>query len=515
MDNITSKLNGIIADINSWCECHGFAVESVYNTCHGTSLQEQLYYLFGVIKTVVESEKNLSDEISSLKSKFAELENFVDEYFKNLDLQDEVNKKIDELVSSGTIGEIIGEKLPEVLTLNTGNYCNSNLAKQIVYATAMSYYMNAWKTRNDTLSYGNYEESTDGNGTALDGEATSFTKMDCSTFVLLSLLGIPYSSSPYNGEKLDDRGNLGFCRQFIETVHNKNGKIRWAYEILQYAYLNKLLYTPKNSDDIQTGDVVFFCWDDEYVSEQTPDWWGHGTFEHCAHVGICVSNCQKFPSRVGLLHCVNTSALTDFQDLYEYSAKLKNQHMYTKIMRPKLSVDNVFLNGLWRFRGDVDKIPVVLNKSAINFSGGKMPSNMTKNKVDKVNGSLSQDNNRYTTPFIPYNVSMFVTNNASSCGYHICYYSLDEQYLSYSENKFVITEGAAYVRIEFYKKDGSELTGSDISAITNSTLTYHTWCDEEQSFICQKDANLKHLDTLFVFKETTKVESQIVLGKNK
>lgn len=107
MYNVDNKLNGIIADIESWCDCHGFAVESVYNTCHGTNLQEQLYYIFGVVKEVVENTLKNNGSVDELSKKFTELKYFVDEYFKNLNLQDEINNKIDELLSAGRFDEMV------------------------------------------------------------------------------------------------------------------------------------------------------------------------------------------------------------------------------------------------------------------------------------------------------------------------------------------------------------------------------------------------------------------------
>lgn len=106
-DISNNRLEGIICDLDTWCECHGFAVESVYNTCHGTSMQEQIYYLFGVVKEVVENGINLNTNYTALSKQFKELKTFVDEYFKNLDIQGEINKKIDELVNSGKLDEMI------------------------------------------------------------------------------------------------------------------------------------------------------------------------------------------------------------------------------------------------------------------------------------------------------------------------------------------------------------------------------------------------------------------------
>lgn len=103
------NIKNIIFDLNNWFECHGFAVESVYNTCHGTSLQEQIYYLMGVCKEICEKTSEVVGMSNKLEKDFTELKTFVDEYFNNLDVQEQINNKLDEMVTSGALKEIISE----------------------------------------------------------------------------------------------------------------------------------------------------------------------------------------------------------------------------------------------------------------------------------------------------------------------------------------------------------------------------------------------------------------------
>lgn len=97
------NIDSIIFDLINWGKCHGFACQSVYDTCHGTSLQEQIYYLMGVVKTLAENTRDVIDVTNGIDKKFNELKEFVDNYFKNLDVQQEINKKIDEMVADGSI----------------------------------------------------------------------------------------------------------------------------------------------------------------------------------------------------------------------------------------------------------------------------------------------------------------------------------------------------------------------------------------------------------------------------
>lgn len=66
-----------------------------------------VYYL----NEVIESQNNVSDNVRELQAQYITLKNYVDTYFDNLDVQEEINKKLDEMVEDGTFDEIINQKL--------------------------------------------------------------------------------------------------------------------------------------------------------------------------------------------------------------------------------------------------------------------------------------------------------------------------------------------------------------------------------------------------------------------
>lgn len=55
------------------------------------------------LNDVIESTNESSDQVATLTTLYNELKSYVDNYFDNLDVQDEINNKIDELVESGEI----------------------------------------------------------------------------------------------------------------------------------------------------------------------------------------------------------------------------------------------------------------------------------------------------------------------------------------------------------------------------------------------------------------------------
>ena len=75
------------------------------------SYYETLCALRNYIGEMVEAVNNNADAVTELQNKFTELQNYVDNYFKNLDVQEEINTKLDEMATDGTLENIINEQI--------------------------------------------------------------------------------------------------------------------------------------------------------------------------------------------------------------------------------------------------------------------------------------------------------------------------------------------------------------------------------------------------------------------
>ena len=88
------------------------------------SYLELLYSLLHYLKeTVIPAVNNNADAVTELQNLYIELKSYVDNYFENLDVQEEINNKLDEMVQDGTLQEIITTYLQinGVLAFNTVN----------------------------------------------------------------------------------------------------------------------------------------------------------------------------------------------------------------------------------------------------------------------------------------------------------------------------------------------------------------------------------------------------------
>lgn len=82
----------------------------------------QLYSkIVEVMKKLIENQNKLQQSQNDVIVAFNNLENYVNNYFANLNVQDEIDNKLDEMAESGELVEIIGQylQLAGVLTFNT------------------------------------------------------------------------------------------------------------------------------------------------------------------------------------------------------------------------------------------------------------------------------------------------------------------------------------------------------------------------------------------------------------
>lgn len=70
--------------------------------------EEQLLWFCNFLQnTVIPTVNNNADAVEELQNLYIELHNYVENYFDNLDVQEEINNKLDEMAENGTLDEII------------------------------------------------------------------------------------------------------------------------------------------------------------------------------------------------------------------------------------------------------------------------------------------------------------------------------------------------------------------------------------------------------------------------
>lgn len=86
------------------------AIPSSYT--EAMTIEEQILYFIDFLQnTVIPAVNNNADTINELIAQFTELYNYVHDYFDNLDVQVEINNKLNEMAEDGTLDTIINQQI--------------------------------------------------------------------------------------------------------------------------------------------------------------------------------------------------------------------------------------------------------------------------------------------------------------------------------------------------------------------------------------------------------------------
>ena len=88
----------------------------------GLTIEEQLLWLCSFLTNeVIPTVNNNGEAVEELQQLYVQLKNYVDDYFDNLDIQEEVNTKLEEMAESGELAELISQYLESqaVIGFNT------------------------------------------------------------------------------------------------------------------------------------------------------------------------------------------------------------------------------------------------------------------------------------------------------------------------------------------------------------------------------------------------------------
>ena len=96
------------------------------------SYMELLAKVVDYLNKVIEDNKTMIDNIDGLLEAYNELQNYVNEYFENLNVQEEINTKLDEMASDGTLTELLSPLIEDYqIQLNVLTQRVNNLSETI------------------------------------------------------------------------------------------------------------------------------------------------------------------------------------------------------------------------------------------------------------------------------------------------------------------------------------------------------------------------------------------------
>lgn len=99
------------------------------------SYYELLCKVIDYLNKVIENENEQNEAIKTLQYNFNVLKKYVDDYFTNMDVQEEINNKLDDMAASGALSDLIRDYLGEVANVKAlGNMMSIDEAKNYISA---------------------------------------------------------------------------------------------------------------------------------------------------------------------------------------------------------------------------------------------------------------------------------------------------------------------------------------------------------------------------------------------
>lgn len=142
MENLTlikpEKVQNII---NKFCYTIGM-IPTSYKV--SLTYEEQIIAIGHYLEeTVIPALNNNAEAVAELQNLFIELKNYVNNYFDNLDVQQEINNKLDQMVADGTLPEIVASYLNSKAIFGFDNVESMKNATNLIngsYAKTLGYY---------------------------------------------------------------------------------------------------------------------------------------------------------------------------------------------------------------------------------------------------------------------------------------------------------------------------------------------------------------------------------------
>lgn len=257
---VINDLPEIIAELNTWCMNYRGFINAIFS--EQITMEEKITKLFWCVKKIAESQE-------SVVTGWGDLYNFVYNYFNNLDLQEEVNTKINEMVNDGTLAKIINEDIFSTLYSKDQNFRGQEINNYVVndfIEVGLTYLANT-----DKLVYGNTTALND----SMDGSPGAY-QIDCSTLVLLMLNGVPYEKSRYalGGDKYNNIPDRPWAQNLYD---DSSGDFKRYANMCAETFWNLGQLFNINSDfsNIRSGDILF------WIGKETP-----GSFRNIVHCAV-------------------------------------------------------------------------------------------------------------------------------------------------------------------------------------------------------------------------------------
>lgn len=184
------------------------------------SYYETLCGLLNYLKNVIiPTVNNNANAVTELQNLYVQLHDYVENYFTNLDVQDEINNKLDQMVENGTLQNILN------------NYTNTtrvyNTHQDMINDTTL---VNNQKAK--TLGYYSINDGGEGDYYIVDNEPTNsyYETTSNGKYAILIAKNDTINLKQLGGKEIDNDGtkydNTPYINKYLNFVKNSNKKYK-------------------------------------------------------------------------------------------------------------------------------------------------------------------------------------------------------------------------------------------------------------------------------------------------
>lgn len=240
------------------------------------------------INEIINSQNSVGEEVQLLAEAFNQLKDYVDEFFDDLSVQDEVNNKLNEMVEDGTLEELIGDKVikkldyykittemteddiidiiniesPKVIEFEDGIY---NFTKEIRFTSNTTFLLNnAELKKGDKLFFSYDENSTYTKYNGIHNVKFLGGKLD-SSIILMHAKNITFDGVEFTGDIIGHAMQIASCSNitikncvFNGMVSSETPSLKELIQ-LEFCSYNGQPYAPQDS-------VIYDGTPNEYIT---------------------------------------------------------------------------------------------------------------------------------------------------------------------------------------------------------------------------------------------------------
>lgn len=177
------------------------------------------------LNMVIHNENELTEEVAGLYNAYVSLQNYVNNYFDNLDVQEEINNKLDEMAESGQLTDIIAQYLGLAGMIAFDTVADMKLAENLVNGSKCC-----------TLGY--YSINDGGMSTYKIREVTNQDVIDESTIIALNDINLvaeliiennTINIKQFGGKGDDIQDDTNSFINAFNFIQNNSNKIKELY----------------------------------------------------------------------------------------------------------------------------------------------------------------------------------------------------------------------------------------------------------------------------------------------